>query len=124
MAGNHAEAIDDLTHALALSQVEDTRVRNLIRIGTAQFYGGDHNIAETTLREALEAADTLGDEQLRGFAHQHLGKCLAEMERLDEARGQFMAALEIRERLESHDLTQSTRQAIAALDARPGGRRA
>ncbi len=116
--GRLDEALVDVRQALELTAVEDTRVRHMIRLGTALFYAGDFAAAEPQLRDALHAAEALGDARVTSFAHQHLGKCLAEADRTEEAREQFTLALEVRERLGLDDLADSSRTALAALDTR------
>jgi tetratricopeptide (TPR) repeat protein len=120
--GHTIEALADLREALELAGAGALRVRHQIRLGTAQFYGGDHGRAEATLRNAVEGAEAIGHEALVSFAHQHLGKCLAETRRSTEARELFARALEIRSRLGLASLAESSRQALEALEALDGHR--
>ncbi|MBM3274275.1 MAG: tetratricopeptide repeat protein [Candidatus Sericytochromatia bacterium] len=84
-------------------------------MGTAFQYADDHGDAERFLREALALAESGGHRAYEGFACQHLGKCLAEMARYDEARALFDRALAIRKAAGDRKLVASTQRALDAL---------
>ena len=92
---------------------QNAEVANLIRLGESHKYREEHTIAESLFREAL-ALSTDGDARvLHDFALQHLGKCLMELGRYDEAVTYLEQALEIRRTKSSQPLIESTEQALA-----------
>jgi tetratricopeptide (TPR) repeat protein len=118
--GELDQAISTLEEAveLARSEADEPRlVANLIRLGTAFQYGDDHASAERFLREALSLAESGRHRAYEGFACQHLGKCLAELGRYDDARGYLARALAIRESAGDEKLIASTHRALEALAA-------
>lgn len=119
--GHSGLAISQLREAVRLATAagdEPRLVANLIRLGTAWQYAGEHAVAESTLRQGLDSAEKLGLRDMVGFAFQHLGKCLAEQGRLQEAHGCFLAALEVRQTLNDAELLESTHAALEELRKR------
>ena len=113
-------AVSQLREAVRLATAEGDEPRlvaNLIRLGTAWQYAGEHVVAESTLRQGLDAAERLGLRDMVGYAFQHLGKCLAELGKIHEAHGCFLAALEVRMALGEPGLVRSTEQALEALSS-------
>lgn len=90
----------------------NAEVANLIRLGEAHKYRDEHAIAEPLFRQAL-ALSTEGDARtLHDFALQHLGKCLIEMGKYDEAIVSLEQALDIRRGKATQALIESTEQAL------------
>ncbi len=117
LLGEHQEAFPLLEEALALARsLQDRRreVANLLRLATAQQYAGSHSQAERLFRQALDLADTSHQTEYIDFIWQHLGKCLMEQGRVDEAIGCFEEALARRQRKGDADLLASTERALAA----------
>lgn len=68
---------------------------NLVRLATARQYANAHEEAMPLFEEALAVTATTG--VAADFAHQHVGKCLAELGRWDEAIAHFEQALIMRQ---------------------------
>lgn len=119
--GRVGMALSQLREAVQMATVSDDELRlaaNLVRLGTAWQYAGEHSVAESTLRQGLDYAEKLGLRDMVGFAFQHLGKVLAEVGRYQEAHGCFLAALEVRRGIGREDLMASTEQALQELSRR------
>lgn len=115
--GNLLEADMFLTDAVALARtLGDTRreAMNGIRLATARQYQGQHADAEAIFRAALALAQSGDAADYEDFALQHLGKCLVEMGRIDEAVECFDRALVLRWMKADADLIASTEQALHA----------
>lgn len=113
--GNLLEADMFLTDAVALARtLGDTRreAMNGIRLATARQYQGQHADAEAIFRAALALAQSGDAADYEDFALQHLGKCLVEMGRIDEAVECFDRALVLRWMKADADLIASTEQAL------------
>ncbi|HYI15835.1 MAG TPA: tetratricopeptide repeat protein [Thermomicrobiales bacterium] len=91
----------------------NAEVANLIRLGEAHKYRDEHAIAEPLFRAALDLTTDGDAEVLRDFALQHLGKCLLEMGRYDEAITYLEQALALRQAKKNQPLIDSTEQALA-----------
>lgn len=75
--------------------------------------------ADELFVQALDAADALGDDLLRAFAHQHYGKSLFDQGRFSAAVEQFSTALRIRESVPApQDQIASSRPALTAAAQR------
>lgn len=98
---------------------EPAWLANRIRLATAQFYLGQHREAESELRSVIDEIGRRGTDRYLDFAMQHLGKCLAEQERFDEALECFGAALDLRT---DPALRASSQRAIDAARAAAAGR--
>lgn len=85
----------------------------LIRLGEAYRCADEPGQAEALLREALEATENGEAAGLRDFALQHLGKCLVELGRRDEAVAALDEALLVRRTKGDAALVESTQQALA-----------
>ncbi len=125
LLGNYQESLALLGDALALArQLKDTRreIANLIRLATAHQYAGDHSRAEALFHQALELVRTAQQTEYVDFVWQHLGKCLVEMGRLEEARACFEEALACRQVKGDAELIASTDRALEAVrrDAHEG----
>jgi tetratricopeptide (TPR) repeat protein len=115
-----AEAISRLGQAISLAKHighPPALAGNLIRLATAEQYGGHHEQALDHFAQARDVIDAHALEGLRDFACQHMGKCLTEMGRWDEARAMFAAAASLRASRGAAGLLASSRQALAALEA-------
>lgn len=114
--GNYDRAASRLGECLAVAeQTGDERAVTvtLIRLGEV-FRSAERLVdAERYLRMAL--ARSRGGS-LEDFALQHLGKCLTDAGRLDDARGYLSEALRIREAKADPDLVSSTRAALERVD--------
>lgn len=86
---------------------------NAIRLATAYQYAGRHDEALALFEEASALTRRLG--VLHDFALQHMGKCLAELGRIEEARACFTEALALRRARGDGALIASTEEALAAL---------
>lgn len=119
--GRLDDATLHLQAALALAQEHGDRKReitNLIRLATALHYAEGHTEADALFRECLATIERTGEREREDFAHQHYGKCLAEMGQRDEAAAHFAHALALRRAKGDAGLIASTEAAIAALDVR------
>lgn len=95
---------------------------NLIRLATALQYSGQHELALELLEQVLSLQHRPGSERYVHYALQHMGKCLAEMGRVEEAQGCFERALALRQSLGDDQLLSSTISAITRLQGlRPPG---
>lgn len=104
-------------HARAAGN-RNAEVANLIRLGEAHKYRDEHAIAEPLFREALALTSDSDAETLRDFALQHVGKCLLEMGRYDEAITHLEEALTLRQARRTESLIESTEQALALAQSR------
>ncbi|MFQ6398278.1 phosphotransferase [Nocardia sp. KC 131] len=118
LLGRYEDALDHLDRALELADTERRRVSVLINLGDAYRYRGDAATAEILYLRALESARTDVPEAL-SFALQHLGKAMAEQNRLDEARVLLAEALTLRRAEADSELVESTRATLNALDELP-----
>jgi HTH-type transcriptional regulator, pleiotropic regulator of extracellular virulence genes len=85
----------------------------LIRLAEAQRCAEESAEGERSARAALAVIDAdPGLTELRDFALQHLGKCLVELGRRDEAIAVLQEALALREAKEAADLVASSRLAL------------
>ena len=91
--------------------------RNRIRFATSLFYLGQHDEAEEILRSTIQEIEASENSEFLDFAYQHLGKCVAEQSRFDEAAVFFEAALGMRV---GPLLRQSSRPAIELARAAHG----
>jgi tetratricopeptide (TPR) repeat protein len=88
---------------------------NLVRLATALQYADAHEAAMPLFEEALVVTAETG--VALDFAHQHLGKCLAELGRWGEAIGHFEQALAMRQARGDAGLIASTEEALEAARA-------
>lgn len=88
---------------------------NCIRLATMYQYMDRHDQAEALFRRALELAREADGTDRLDFALQHLGKCLVEMGRFEEAAACFEEALALRRAKGDAGLIASTEQALAAV---------
>ncbi len=115
--GNLTEADLFLTDAVALARtLGDTQREavNCLRLATARQYQGQHADAEAVFRTALTRTQSGAAADYEDFALQHLGKCLVEMDRVDEAVECFDRALVLRWTKADAALIASTEQALHA----------
>lgn len=113
--GEYETVLPLLEEALAGAQQLGARrleMVNCIRLATAYQYAGCHNKAEALFRRALELAREPEHADRLDFALQHLGKCLVEMGRLEEATACFEEALALRQAKGDAGLIASTEQAL------------
>ena len=116
MLGRHEHAIAHLRESAAMAQnCGDRRAHAiaLIRLGEAYRCSDRLGDSEEQLRAALTIIADAPLDGLRDFALQHLGKCLVEAGRSDEAVPALEEALAIREEKAAADLIASTELALA-----------
>lgn len=95
-------------------ELSDTPARRLVldmNIADAHRYAGNLAESERMFRDALRRARESGTHV--DFALQHLGKCLIDRQRLDEAREVLTEALDLRRARGDESLIASTRAALA-----------
>jgi len=116
--GQPQKAIQYLTDCLKIA-VEVKNIRKeiiaLIRLGEALKYNGLHQRAIELFNKALDLCKTHNIDEYEDFVWQHKGKCLMELERLNEAEECFMKSFEIRRKKGNDALMHSTQQAINLL---------
>ena len=113
--GEPKTAIYYLEYTLNMSEKDNEYARevvSLIRLGEALKYDHNHNDALELFNEALIKCSEHGMDLYEDFALQHKGKCLLELNRIEEAFVCFERALEIREMKAKDTLISSTQQAI------------
>src|SRR3954452_5594413 len=118
--GNLIEAEMFLTEAVALAATLGDRrreVANRVRLATTCQYGGRHAEAEALFRVALDLTRAGEAADYEDFALQHLGKCLVEMGRVDEAIECFDRALVLRWMRADPKLIASTEATLHAASA-------
>ncbi|MED7928323.1 tetratricopeptide repeat protein [Nonomuraea sp. LP-02] len=113
--GEYGEAIHHLFRALDLADSVRRRIAASINLADAHRYSGDAATAESLCREALALARQEAPE-LTGFALQHLGKTLAELGRVREARHTLEEALALRMSEGDPELVARSRAALRLLD--------
>lgn len=119
MVGDTALSIRISTDAVELARRLGDAGRetaNLIRLATALQYDGRHEEALDVFGTAISHAHCDDVQRYVHFAHQHQGKCLAEMGRLDEAQAAFVRAMAVRRHLGDAGLQESTGRAIAEVE--------
>jgi GrpB-like predicted nucleotidyltransferase (UPF0157 family) len=95
--GEADEAVAVLERAVEIPTGDALLQRaNRLRLANARFYAGSHAVAERELRDLLREIEQSGNPRYLDFAWQHLGKCLAELERWFEAVACFETALRLR----------------------------
>jgi tetratricopeptide (TPR) repeat protein len=118
--GNHGAAIATLEECVAHAQHLDdanAQATALIRLGEALRCADRAGESEDLLRAAV--AGTEGGS-LHDFALQHLGKCLTDQSRTEEAIAVLEHALRLRQEKGDPDLVASTEAALErALASRP-----
>ncbi len=86
--------------------------RTLIRLGEAYKYNDRHDQALACFQEVKELTDCDELYFYHDFALQHIGKCLMEVGRYDEALEHFHQALSLRKQKEKEELIRSTEVAL------------
>ena len=122
--GRYDEAIAAQRSALARVDATDLPRHGLVyslRLAEAQRVSGDFVAAEQGFRAGVAATRTNPAlAQYEDFALQHLGKCLLDQVRLDEAELALREALAIRRQNGSPDLIASTEAALTLHARRQG----
>ncbi|WP_245562642.1 phosphotransferase [Nocardia araoensis] len=118
LLGRYHEALDHLDRALELVDTERRRITVWINLGDVYRYRGDAGTAETLYRRAVEHARAAAPEVL-SFAVQHLGKALAERNRLSEARELLAEAMRLRLAEGDPEEIEATRAALDTLGELP-----
>ncbi|MCF6136644.1 hypothetical protein [Pseudalkalibacillus berkeleyi] len=85
---------------------------SLIRLGEALKYNNQHQDALNRFNIALKKCRLNQIDKYKDFVLQHKGKCLMELNRLNEAEQCFEAALNLRLKKEDPTLIHSTNLAI------------
>ena len=89
----------------------------LLALATNDQYLGQHEGANAVFDEALQLARANGWDTLQHFILHHWGRSWVEQGDRARARDCFTAALALRERLAAPRFVDSTRRALAAIDA-------
>ncbi len=113
------EAIAHLRKAVDRCSVlrrPDLKIANSLRLAIALQYADRHHEAIPLFRRVLEEIHQTSERKLEDYALQHLGKCLAELNRLDEAKTRLREALKLRRLQGDQELIDSTTSAIAMID--------
>ncbi len=113
------EAIAHLRRAVdryGVLQRPDLKIANPLRLAIALQYADRHHEALPLFRRVLEEIHQTSERKLEDYALQHLGKCLAELNRLDEAQTRLREALKLRNLQGDQELIDSTTSAIAMID--------
>lgn len=90
-------------------------ISTLIRLGEAMKYNSEHEEALNIFNRALEKSLSTDNKILLDFILQHKGKCLMELNKIDEAWDCLTKALIIREKKNDKELMSSTREALDYL---------
>lgn len=93
-------------------------ITNSLRLAIALQYVERHHEALPRFQRTLEAITERDDRCLGDFCLQHMGKCLAEAGRLDEATEHLEAALSLREDRGDDELATSSRRALNVIESR------
>jgi tetratricopeptide (TPR) repeat protein len=106
----------------ALDDVLDDEGRSELfcRLGSASSELGEYEGAARYAREAIEAAETAGDDALAAPAQRVLGVALFRLGRLDEARSAFEAGLALVDAEADASLAAYLDQYLGSVDARQG----
>jgi tetratricopeptide (TPR) repeat protein len=108
-------AIEYLTVAEKLArQIGNPAIlsRTLIRLGEAYKYGSQYDKALECFQEVKDLTQCDELYFYYDFALQHIGKCLMELGRYDEALEHFHKALALRKQKEKEELIKSTEVAL------------
>ncbi len=92
-------------------------ISNSLRLAVALQYAERHHEALGCFERTLEAVGERDDRFLEDFCLQHMGKCLAEVGRLDEARRCLKSALELRKNRGDDALVNSSRRALSVIES-------
>ncbi|MFJ5770498.1 hypothetical protein [Psychrobacillus sp. NPDC093180] len=101
-------AIESLQIAITLG--ESKQINNVIRLGEALKYDGQHEQALNKFDEAIELC--VNNTTFLDFAFQHKGKCLLELGQTSLAADYFRKAMQIRLIKGDQSLIDSTQKAI------------
>ena len=104
-------AIETLSKAVELSE-GTMKLVNLIRLGEALKYAGQHQQALSNFNVAIDQCAKQEHSQLLDFAYQHKGKCLLELKEVSEANKCFRKAMDLRVRKGDESLIDSTQRAL------------
>lgn len=110
IAGKQYMAIESLQKAIRLGG--NKQINNVIRLGEALKYDGQHEKALIKFDEAIKLSTSHSSSALLDFAFQHKGKCLLEMGQLSSALDYFQKAMKIRMEKGDQSLIDSTQKAI------------
>jgi tetratricopeptide (TPR) repeat protein len=121
MTAQEAQAAPLLEEALGLSRrIGDraTEIDGLLALGTARQYLNERELAVRLFHEGLARVEESGLRAQENFLLHHLGRCLVELGRIDEARAAFEKALVIRKALGERRFIESTQGALAEIAGR------
>ena len=113
--GRYDAARDLLVRARELADTQTRLIAVEINLADAHRYAGDLVEAERLCRRALATARS-DSPDLIDFAAQHLGKCLTDQGRFDDARDALNEALRLRLAKGEQSLIDSTRAALERLE--------
>jgi tetratricopeptide (TPR) repeat protein len=121
MTEHEAEAAPLAEEALGLSRrIGDraTEIDGLLQLGTTRQYMGERELAVRLFHEGLARVEESGLRTQENFLLHHLGRCLAELGRIDEARDAFEKALVLRKALGNQRFIESTEAALVEIAGR------
>jgi len=116
--GSEAAAATLLEEALALSRKQGdraTEIDGLLGLATARQYLGARDAALAMFEAGLRLCDETGIREQEHFLLHHMGRCLVEMGRIDEARAAFEKALVLRRAAGNARFIASTQGALEEL---------
>ena len=116
--GSEAEAAALLEEALALSRKQGdraTEIDGLLGLATARQYLGERDAAIAMFEEGLRLCAETGIRGQENFLLHHMGRCLVEMGRIDEARAAFEKTLVLRKAIGNPRFIASTQGALDDL---------
>ena len=119
IVGQPKIAIHSLSYCLNCSVKEKNLIREiatLIRLGEALKYDSNHGEALDKFNAALSLCEANKIDEYLDFVLQHKGKCLMEIEMLNEAEECFLEALVLRNTKGNFALIDSTQQAVNLLN--------
>jgi HTH-type transcriptional regulator, pleiotropic regulator of extracellular virulence genes len=115
--GEYAQAAGILHDGLSLARHHGNvryEVAMLISLATTRQYSGERVEAMRLFREALEKSQAPGCNDYTDFVWQHMGKCLVELDEIDEAISCFESAYALRAQKGDPELLASTQRALEA----------
>jgi tetratricopeptide (TPR) repeat protein len=118
LEGREAESAALLEEALALSRKHGdraTEIDGLLGLATARQYLGEREAAMALFEDGLALVAQTGIAAQENFLLHHMGRCLVEMGRIDEARDAFEKALVLRLAIGNPRFIASTQGALEEL---------
>ena len=117
--GSEAEAAALLEEALALSRKlgdKATEIDGLLGLATARQYLGERDAALAMFQEGLRLCAETGFREQENFLLHHMGRCLVEMGRTQEAKAAFEKTLALRQAIGNPRFIASTQGALDEIE--------